>query len=623
MLTYKNFMCRQLLLTMAFVATASFSFAQRWHIKPTPEEIAYRQQHPKVLPPSNKKTTASTFIMPAGARIPGEFEESQAVSIAWVYDLNTNTPDNISEYGALWADMANAIQQECQVWIRIETGADSNTIKTYMAGRGTPLTNYRFHVTTGDDFWMRDYGPIGFYYGANDDIGFLDMNYYPGRDFDNLYPGYLANELGYLDVKTNLYAEGGNFITDGFNRSFHSNIIEDVNQAGPPFTPAHPAWSLQQTQDTIKYVWASNNVISTPSLLCDGGTGHNDMFMKLMDENTFAVMEYPSVVTAADKAIIDGVINTLSSTNSVYNRPYRVFKVPMPTRDDGTITTSCINLNNDARTFVNGTTVNGTYLMPTFSNSTNGNRTGDQQAVDVFKRIAPGYKIVQLDSRILTILGGAIHCVNMQIPAENPITIWHPPVQDLQPKRDAYHIVIKATNKSGIANTQCLWRVRGTQNWNTVNLTDSAGYKVGDIQGGFTQMNDNTIIEYYVSASSNNGKTITKPIVAGNGGYFYFYFTPLASVDETLDPMRNFALNPLPNPTTGSFMIPVSIDGNMQISAFVTDVLGKRIATVDFGKKSSGMSKLEFDLSNHAAGMYFIQISANGRVLDTKRVMKQ
>lgn len=616
-------MCRQLLLTMAFVATASFSFAQRWHIKPTPEEIAYRQQHPKILPPSNQKPTAATFIMPADARIPGEFEESQAVSIAWVYDFNTGEPDDISEYADLWGDMANAIQQECPVWIRIETGADSNTIKNYMSGRGTPLTKYRFFVTTGDDFWMRDYGPLGFYYGANDDIGFLDMNYYPGRDFDNLYPGYLANQLGYLDVKTNLYAEGGNFISDGFHRSFYSDVVESVNQSGPPFTPAHGPWSVQQIRDTVKYVWASKDAISTPTLVCDGGTGHNDMFMKLMDENTFAVMEYPSVVTAQDKAIIDGVINTLSTTNSVYNRPYRIFKVPMPTGDDGSYTTSCAALNNDARTFVNGTTVNGTYLMPTYSNSTSGNRTGDQQAIDVFKRIAPGYKIVPLDSRILTIFGGAIHCVNMQIPAENPITIWHPPVQDLQPKRSSYHIVVKPTNKSGIANAKCMWRVKGTQNWNTVDLTDSAGYKVGDIQGGFKLMSDNTIVEYYVSATSNNGKTVTKPIVANNGGYYSFYFSPTASVRETLDPMRNFALNPIPNPTTGSFVIPVSIDRSMKLTAYVTDVLGKCVSTVNFGDKNNGMSKLEFDLTNQATGMYFIQITANDILLDTKRVMKQ
>lgn len=608
------------LFLLALIAYAPFASAQRWHIKPTPEEIAYRQQHPKPVLPSARKPTAATYIMPTDARFPGEFEESQAVAIGWSYDFGGI--DLTTEYADLWGKMADAIQKECAVWIRVETAADSTKIKNFMASKGTPLSNYRFFVTTGDDFWMRDFGPLSFYYGSNDDIGFLNMNYYPGRDLDNLFPGYLANELGYLEVKTNLYAEGGNYITDGFHRSFHSDVIESVNSAGPPYTPAHAAWTVQQVKDTISYVWASTDVTSTVSLTCDGGTGHNDMFMKLMDENTFAVMEYPAVVTAIDRSVISNVINTLVSKKSVYDKPYRVFKVPMPTRNDGNYSTTCNQLNNDARTFVNGLTVNGTYIMPTYSNSSNGNKAGDQNAIDVFSKIAPGYKIVPLDARILTIYGGAIHCVNMQIPAENPITIWHPPVLDLQPQVNTFHIVAKATNKSGIATTQCIWRVKGTQNWNTITLTDSAGYAIGDITDTFSKMSNTAIVEYYISAKSNNGKTITKPITASNGGYHTFYFTPSSNVEE-FDRDRNFAMNPLPNPTSGSFFIPVSFDREMEVTAYITDVLGKRINVIDFGKKRNGMSKLEFDLGNQAPGMYFVQITANGRLLDTKRVMKQ
>jgi agmatine/peptidylarginine deiminase len=318
--------------------------------------------------------------MPSDARIPGEFEESQAVSIAWVDNFPGPGPDVTTEYGDLWAKMTDAIQKECTVWIRIKDGADSTTIKNFMTTKGTPLTNYKFHVMVGDDFWIRDYGPIGFYYGANDDIGLLDMNYYPGRDNDDLYPGLLAGVTGYLDVKTNLYAEGGNFFTDGFKNSFHSNVVESVNTTA---NPKHGAWSMGQTQDTIKYVWASNNVTSTPTLKCDGGTGHNDMYMKLMDENTMAIMEYPNVVTAQDRTIIQNVITTVTGMKNVYGKPYRIYKVPMPTQDNGDTLKSCGAINNDARTFVNGLTVNKTYLMPSYSDGTSGNQAQNTAAANL------------------------------------------------------------------------------------------------------------------------------------------------------------------------------------------------------------------------------------------------
>lgn len=610
-------MRRQLYLLSAALLTSMCANAQTlWHKKPTQEEIAIRQTYKRPTPTSANKTTA-TFTMPAGARMPGEFEESQAVAIAWPYDWNGSAMvlDVTSEYADVWADMADAIQKECTVWIRIEAAADSTPIKTFMSGKSKPLANYKFWITAGDAFWMRDYGPLGFYYGANDDLGFLDINYYPGRDLDDVFPEYLATQKGYLHVRTNLYAEGGNFLTDGFGNTFHSDVIESVNMTAQP---KHGAWTLQQVKDTVKYVFASPNVTVNKSLECDGGTGHNDMYMKLVDENTYAIMEYPATVTAQDKAIIDSAIAKVSRMKNVYGRPYRIFKMPMPTRDNGTLPSTCGQINNDARTYVNGTWVNKTYLMPIYSDGSSGNQAGDQAAINLFKQVAPGYKIVPLDARGLTIGGGAIHCVTMQIPAENPITIWHPPVIDWQAKASSYPIVAKITNKSGIATAQCKWRKKGTTTWNTVNLTDSSGYKIGDMVGTF---NHGEAYEYYITATSNNGKTITKPMTAPDGFYTYMINWPAGI--NSLNPNTNFLLNPLPNPNNGSFTLPMAIDKDMQITAVVTDVTGRTVRKIDFGKKENGMHQLQFNLYNVAEGSYFIQVFGDSYSLGNKRVVKQ
>src|SRR6185436_5606123 len=118
----------------------------------------------------------------------------------------------------------------------------------------------------------------------------------------------------------------------------------------------------------------------------------------------------------------------------------------------------------------------------------------------------------------------------------------------------------------------------------------------------------------------NNGKTMTKPIVAPTGGYYTFLFHWPESVSG-LDPAMNFAMNPLPNPTTGQFIIPVSFEREMSVTAVVVDVFGKKVAVTDFGKRSSGMTKLEFDLSAQPGGMYFVQITADGSLLSTKKVV--
>ena len=608
---------RRFLVFSTLMASCLFSATaqNRWGIMPTKAELEYRAANPKPTPPSTKKTTA-VWALPSDARFVAEFEESQAVAIGWLYDWQSPfSIDLSSEYAELWGDMANAIQGECPVWIRIDKPADSNDIKTFMANRGTPLTSYRFFISVGDDIWMRDYGPLSFYYGPNDDVGFLDMNYYTGRANDDRFPDDLATALGITNVRTNLYAEGGNFITDGIGRSFHSDRIHKANMIPEAL---HSTWTLQQTKDTIQYAWASKSVVSTPELKCDGGTGHNDMFMKLMDEETFALMEYPDSVKANDRQIIQNVIKQLSQMTTSYGRPYRIFKVPMPTRDNGDTSKTCSTINIDARTFVNGLTVNGTYIMPAYSNSTSGNKPGDAAAKALFEKMT-GYKVIPLDARGLTIGGGAIHCVNMQIPAENPVHFWHPSIVDLQPKQGSYHIVSKITNKSGIASAKCLWRIKGTSSWNTVNLTDSSGYMIGDITVSFDVPDK---IEYYLTATTNNGKTANKPITAANGGYYTFYLAYPESVNE-LDRDKNFVLNPLPNPSNGIFMVPVSFESPRRIEGVVIDVYGKKISNVDLGSRDRGMNQLDFDISSAAPGMYFVQIMIDGQLFDTKRVLKQ
>ncbi len=590
--------------------------AQPWHKMPTQNELQYRQQHPKSGVQFLKKGTTSTGEMPSDARFPGEYEEVQAVLVSWPYDWPVPNIDVTSSYADLWGQLTDAIQQEAKVLIRVDNWADSTPIKTFMTNRGTPLTNYQFYALVGDAWWTRDFGPLGFYYSQDDSVGFLDLHYYPGRDYDDAFAEYLGDQMNYKNVKTNLHAEGGNFMTDGFGNSFHSSVISNVNTYSPP---TYPGWTAQQIKDSVKYYWASENVTVTQRLNCDGGTGHIDMYMKMMDEETFAIMEYPSVVTATDKNTILRMIDTIASRTSVYGRPYRIFRMPMPTRDDGTYRTTCNQITNDARTFVNGLTVNKTYIMPAYSNSNNGNASLDSTAIEMFKKIIPGYKIIPIDARDLTVLGGAIHCVTMQIPAENPVRFWHPAVRDLQPLQADYSLVAEVTNKSGVASATCFWRLEGQTSWNTVNLTDSSGYWIGKIPGANLTVNDK--VEYYISATTNNGKTATKPITAPDG-YFSFYFT-LPQSTSTIDPDQNFVLNPAPNPSLGEFFLPLSLDQTREIRAVVTDMMGKVLQNTTFGKRQRGMSKLEFDLGAAAPGLYFVQILADGQHLSTKKVVKE
>ncbi len=562
---------------------------------------------------SLQKAFPSQFIMP------GEFEESQAVAISWAFDYNSNGVvigvDTSSEYGYISKQLCDAIQPECTVWIRINKAKDSLSIKNFMAKEGKPLYNYKFIVALGDDWWTRDYGPMAFYYGKDDSIGFTDMKYYSGRNNDNKFPQQLATKMGYKNYVTSLNSEGGNLMTDGFGTMFYSTMVDTQNTIDPNHTPL---WSIPQMRDTISNVLACPKLVSLKSLECDGGTGHIDMYVKLLDEQTILIGTYNDEITASDKKIIDANKKYLDTLKSTYNRPYRIISIEMPTDDDGIYSnTTCDMLDQDARTFINGITVNKSFIYPSYYNGLTGNAAQNNKMNAFLKQIMPGYKIIPIDSRIITPGGGAIHCITMQIPAENPVRFWHPSVDGLQPNVGNYHIVAKITNKSGINKASCFWR-KNTGAWVEVTLTDSAGYYIGDIVN--PGVADTDMIQYYLKATSVNGKIATKPITAPDG-YYNMYFKAGVSGFKTETLAKKIVFDIYPNPASQQVKIKFDAIDNNDISIAINDISGKEIYSKYLPKLYTGINEESISLNGLNTGMYFCVIKSNNAIIASKKLI--
>lgn len=453
---------------------------------------------------------------PADLVVPGEFEESQAVLLRW----STGYSNSFNE---LYSKLIDAIQQEVPAWIMIQDGADSTDVFNTLASYGVTLTNYEFLIIPTNSVWTRDYGPWGFYYTDDDNIGIVDLHYYTSRPQDDQVPAYIAQYMGLEYWSSDIRHEGGNLMVDGFGHAYHSTSLLQNNQT-------FNGWTYATTRAEHESLFRTTNVTEATRLECDGGTGHIDMYAKLFDEESMIVSEYPEVVTAQDRTIIEDNVDLFESESSIYGSPLNIARIPMPLRDNGAFSTTCTQINNDARGYVNGLFVNKTFIVPIYSDesSPQANRDYDEAALDLIRETMPGYNVVGIDARALTPLGGAIHCITMQIPASNPIRFWHPKIAGLQSARANYHILSEIMNSSGIAEAKCMWKIKGQSTWNEVTLVDSSGYFVGDISNqGFTTQD--TII-YYLDATSNNGKNMTKPIVAPDGYYTFFF-------DEDFNPV--------------------------------------------------------------------------------------
>jgi agmatine/peptidylarginine deiminase len=593
------------LILLALSALVPELQAQKHHILPdnirlNAESVQMRTKEPafplvfdfRKAVPSDKSTQAN-----GEAWLPGEFEESQAVVLSWgEYDgEDIDTTSNLAEISA---QLCIGIQPEAQVWIRIFKASDSLPVKRYMANIGHPLYNHRFLVKHGDNWWARDYGPIGYYFSEQDSLGFADFKYYPGREHDNVVPATVSYKNGWQHRVTPLNFEGGNLIADGFGTVFYSNVVQQANTA----TGTHfPTMNAATVADSMRRVLKANTVVQLPALSCDGGTGHLDLYLKMMDEETWIAGQYPSVITASDRTLSESNITLIKNRNSVYNRPFRVFRLPLPTDNNGTYNQqlTCNGLNNFGRSFINGITVNKTFIYPIWDSETSGNTTQRLQVEANLKKWFPGLKPFGIDVRAMTGFGGQLHCITMQIPADNPVKIWHPALRDQQVIRPEFRLQARIQNRSGVDTALCRWRVGSQGIWHEMALEDSAGYHIAAIPGDSVAVGDT--VQYYIKALTNNGKEAYKPIFAPEGYFEFVVTSPLSALLQEM----NTRYRIVPNAGSGSFYLEGAEEAGTRFRIF--DATGRLLRE---GTIEQGTEAFEIPVQSLPHGLYRLWVSA-------------
>ncbi|MES2765316.1 MAG: agmatine deiminase family protein [Bacteroidota bacterium] len=579
---------------------------------------------------SNSNTYNSNQPRPNNIRIPAEWEEAQAVIIAWPH-INYNASDNpkvIAKYtkafNAIWTKLASAIQEECQVWIKISAAEDSIGIKKVMAQAGTPLKHYKFLVDPGENFWVRDYGPISFYYGAKDSIGIIDANYLHHQSTANTgdeVPALIAQQMNAKVIQTPLFHEAGNFDTDGQGNGFFTSRMYRVNIN-------QNNWENRVTLDTMRSLFNLKKHTELRDLPCDGGTGHIDMFFKLLDEQTIALAEYPKTVTSSDRDILEENFLKLSALTSVYNKPYQIFRVPMATSDNGEYNdTTCEQLNRNPRTYMNGLFVNRTYILPVFSDDSTGNSAGDAKVVETFKKLLPGYKIIPIDSRILALVRGGLHCTTMQVPAENPIQFIMKKFPDgKETVAENYPVEATILNKDYIRVASVQWRKKGETEWTYERMTCREKKNFSGAISGENYFVGDTI-EYYIKAKSYNGKQLNKPITAPVGFNTFVITSPLAQ-DSCCRPAgtqeEDISLRISPAPAQEIATISFILPETQNISITITDMAGREVETLCYRQNyEAGKNTFMLPVAHYRSGVYVCVIANDRKILRIKKFSVQ
>ncbi len=615
------------------------------------------------LSQNNSSSTALDYsLLPNDARVPGQFEENQAIMMTWRYPRDPNNGSatdalDLSDTGEgkVAADLATAIQQGAKVIIRVKTAQDSTAVKNFMIARGTPLTNYSFYLNGINDWWDRDSAPISFYYGAQDNIGMIDMDYYTlaavqdqqgniltdfaainanSRLFDDAIPEKISQKLGYQLYKTPLNDEGGNIISDGLKSFWGSDGTRTANTTvqNGAIAGLDPSISLYSnyplpTQSQFNTLFLNsfkiNNHIETQRFTCDGGTGHIDIFGKLIDENNLLLADYTLAVNHTDYAKWNANLQLFQGLLDSNGKPITIKLVPMPRLANGNVQVACEEFPQaepgsgigDQRTYVNGVFVNKNYIMPIMSDPANP-IPSDVAAIAAFQQAMPGYNVIPVNASVMYGTGGSLHCITMQIPAENPIFIRHNAKTGNQPLQP-FVINAEIKNKSGLASQFVYYRKSTSTTWIALPMV-SLGSNNYTASIPTTGLVAGDVVHYFIEATSNNGKTRAKPFVAREGGFNKFTVaSPLST--GIFNNETNFTLGVYPNPSNGSFTLPISVDDNRSVTIEISDMLGRNVYSSK-NQLNRGLHLQEISLNN-SNGVYIIKTTIDNTISKTQRLI--
>ncbi len=338
--------------------------------KPLPNWIDAGRERSDGRPPSI--IPGEKAAPPADFRIPAEYEPVGAVVIGWA-----GYTDMLSLIGKAVTGPGHA-----QLW----------GVSAPASVPGVPAASYSRINAPIDTVWMRDYGPFGVSAGQGRP-GIVDTIYrhYQYRRNDDALPANLGKVKKIEVYSMPIILDGGNLMVDSKGDLFMTKRTYIWNSGMSPEAVDSALKSYFNVRNIYAFEYAGY-----PGEPADG-TGHMDMFMKLLNDHTvlISVAETEPFKTNAEKAIA-----FFKGRKAADGEPFKVIQVK-GWQDSGTW-----------YTYTNSLIVNKVAIIPSYS----GHPEEEAAAKAAYQAGISGVTVVPVPSEDSIRDGGSIHCVTQTIP---------------------------------------------------------------------------------------------------------------------------------------------------------------------------------------------------------------
>lgn len=418
---------------------------------------------------SQPTTRAPLDVLPA----PGEYQPMDGIVVAWA-----QFTDTLAEIVRETAEVATA-------YVVVDSQSEEKYARQELQSAGADLSKVKFIRATYNSVWIRDYGP-NFVYTKDGDREIVDLVYNRPRPTDDAVPSKMGPAIGTKVHKAGLILPGGNIIFDGVGGVILTDMVFDGQHGSDPdLTP----------EELAKYMKDYFGVTQVTVLeqMNEDGTGHVDMYCKMLSPTTVIVGEYakPSDGAAGNYEILNRMAEKLKNSVNGAGQPLQVFRIPMP-RYDG-----------NSYTHTNSVMVNGRVFVPTYGLGT------DQAAIDVYKALLPGWDVIGIDANGPIGSNGALHCISHEMNGD-PFEIAHTVPAAAAGAPIAIEVTMKAHETIVAETAKVLWRVAGEAAFQEVALSGESGVQ-GTFVAELPAQAAGTVIEYSIRAEDARGMYETSP----------------------------------------------------------------------------------------------------------------
>ena len=576
----------KLICTVFLFVFNSFLFGQVLEILPKQMTENEKQMMEEYLQSFDERgiTTPPPFT---NLRTAAEWEEVQALVITWTGSFNT-----------IQRQIVDAAQEECEVIIMC---TDSNIVKTNLTSNGVPDVNISYIEIGWNSIWVRDYGANSVYVNDVDSLILIDWIYNRPRPLDDVIPdayaAYLGIDLYSMSANPNrIMNTGGNWMSDGSGQAFASELVLDENDGSGPYALSYPNHT-EAALNNLFLQWMGIDSYIKMTVLPYDDIHHIDMHMKIIDEQTLLVGEYPAGISDGPQ-IEANLQYVLDNFTTKFGTPYDVIRIPQPPSTSGLYPGS----GGSYRTYANQTFVNKTILLPVYREEY------DTIALNILENAMPGYTIVPIDvdnsGMNLISNGGAIHCITHTVGISDPLLISHLKLEDTYDDINPYSISADIKHKSGIANATLYYKTSLAGAYQTVSMANTTG---DNWTGLIPAQMAGTTVYYYIAGLANAGRIATHPIPAPDG---YHDFDVLDNGSTaTIAEENPSKLNAIyPNPASAITVIPLEFNQPVNCQIIMTNMLGEIITEIYNGPVQQGSKNFFIDASQFSSGVYQIVV---------------